>query len=260
MEADQDYKARAKELMERLEWDYNKKKQESKKIIKKALKNSKNPIISSSFGKDSVLLIHLVHSIDDSIPIVFNKTGVQFQETLQYKEKLKKKWDLEVNVVKPKKTFWEIVEEYGYPKTSRNSKTGDKRKPKCCYYLKEEPMKRFIKENEIDLDFVGLIGDEGRQRRWAFIQKGSYIYKHKAWNVMKCIPLIFWTEKDIWEYYDEFDLPKNPAYEKYGIRRTGCKTCTGHIDWKKKMAKHSPDLLKYILKDKENQTTLDDLK
>lgn len=248
------HKKTAQRLRTLLEADFDVKLRRSKKKIREALRTSDNPVISSSFGKDSVSLIHLVHSIDDSVPIVFNNTGVQFPESIEFKNQLEEKWNLEVRTVTPEKSFWEIVEEYGYPKESRNSKTGDKRKPKCCKILKEDPMKNFIDENNIDMDFVGLTGDEGRQRRWVYINKGCSIYEHKSWNTEKCIPLIWWKQEDVWKYIEKNNLPVNPAYEKYDIERTGCITCTGHKNWQEKLNKTFPNLYNKIMNDMGRKT------
>src|SRR6056297_1768662 len=106
----------AQRLRTLLDSDFSVKLNRSKKKIKEALSEADNPVISSSFGKDSVTLIHLVHSIDNSVPIVFNNTGVQFPETLEFKKELEDKWNLEVREVEPDMSFWEIVNEYGYPK------------------------------------------------------------------------------------------------------------------------------------------------
>lgn len=247
-ESETKYSKRGKELNELIELNHQKKISKSLEIVSQALDKSENPVISSSFGKDSIVLIHLVHQFD-SVPIIFNKTGVQFKETIDFMKKIEEEWNLDLAIVKPRQSFWEIVDEYGYPKESRNSKTGDRRQPKCCKILKEDPMREFIKENEIDLDFVGLCGDEGRQRRWAYIQKGSAYYEHKTWNVMKCIPLIFWESENIWKYIKSHDLPINPAYEKYDVERTGCIPCTGHKGWKKQIRKISQGLYNRIRSD-----------
>ena len=249
---EKDFSKIAKDLNNLIDMEFEKKVKKSLKTIKHALHYYSNPVISSSFGKDSVVLIHLVHRVDDSVPIIFNDTGVGFPETKKYMKKLEEKWELNIDVVKPKQTFFEIVDEYGYPKTSRASKSGDPRQPKCCKILKEEPMQQYIKKNDIDLNFVGLCAYEGNQRRWAYIRTGNATYYHKTWDVIKSIPLIWWELDDVWNYIDNHDIPKNPVYEKYDLDRTGCITCSGHKNWKKSIAKYSQDLLFKIIKDKEN--------
>jgi len=247
----------AHQLNQMIKWNYEKKLRKSKKIIAESLLHPKKPIISSSFGKDSMALTFLVHEADNTIPILFNNTGVNFPETLKYKDMMVEKYGLIVIETRPEMTFWEIVKIYGYPKKSRNSKTGDKREPACCKILKYKPTEKTLKGLNIDLNFVGLLGDEGRQRRWAYISKGGAYYYMKSMKLYKCIPLIFWTKEDVWRYHDENNIPRNPVYAKYGIERTGCITCTGHKNWKEEMAKHHPSLMRKIIRDM-NGSNLDD--
>ena len=243
------YSETAKELNARIKLSFEDKLKLTQDVIKVSLDMVKKPVIASSFGKDSIVLTHLVHQFDNTIPIVFTNTGVCYRETLKYKEQLEKEWNLKIFELKPEQTFWEIVREHGYPKRSRNSKTGDKREPACCKILKYEPMVKFIKEYKPDLVFVGLLGDEGRQRKWVYICKGGAIYEHIALGIKKAIPIIWWTKEDIWRYHDLMNIPRNPAYKKYGIERTGCIPCTGHIGWEEQLARTFPKMYKKIQKD-----------
>lgn len=250
------YQETAKELNARLKLDFWDKLKLSMETIKIAVDQSKNPVIASSFGKDSIVLTHLIHNYKKDIPIVFTNTGVCFRETIQFKKKLEKDWDIKVFEIKPEQSFWDIVKEHGYPKQSRSSKTGDKREPACCKILKFRPMEKFVREYKPDMVFVGLTGDEGRQRRWAYICHDGAIYEHIALGVKKCIPLIWWKQKDVWEYISINNLPMNKAYEKYDIKRTGCIPCTGHLHWEKQLARTHPKLYEKIQRDL-GQTLID---
>ena len=117
-------------------------------------------------------------------------------------------------------------------------------------------MEKFVREYKPDMVFVGLIGDEGRQRRWAYICKGGAIYEHIALGLLKSIPLIWWTKEDIWKYHDLNNIERNPAYEKYDIDRTGCIPCTGHKYWEMQLARTFPKLYEKIQRDL-GQTLID---
>lgn len=243
------YTQRGKELIDMLQnWSLDQKIEESLKLIQKALANSNKPIISCSWGKDSVTLTHLVHKIDPSVPILYNDTGVDFPETKEYMDMMTKKYDLTVYIIKPELTFWDIVRKYGYPKESRSSKTGDPREPYCCKLLKYAPAMKFLKEYSADLNFVGLIGDEGWQRRSNYIIRGAYYYA-KTQRLWKATPLIWWKTEDIWEYLKQNSIPIHPAYKKYGIERIGCVPCTGHKNWQLQLRKISPRLYEKIATD-----------
>lgn len=240
------YRAMGKQLNELIASDFDYKLLLSTLCVEQSLKQCKRPVVASSFGKDSMAMLHLVHSVDNSVPVVFTNTGVNFRETITYMREMEKLWGLEIHELKPETTFWKIVEEHGFPKEARNSKLGDKREPKCCKLLKHEPMKKFAKENKLDMVFVGLLGDEGRQRRWVYIYKGGPIYDAISDGYSKCIPLIWWTEEDVWHYHDINGIPRNPVYAKYDIRRTGCVPCTGHKHWESQLARTHPKMYKLI--------------
>lgn len=252
------YSENGKELNRLTYLPYEAKLEESRRVIKEALDTHNKPVISCSFGKDSIMLLHLIHQFDNTVPAVFNDTGIEFKETYKYKEKLKREWGLNVIELKPKRTFWQIVEEYGYPKQSRNSKTGDKREPKCCKILKRDPMLKFIKEYNPDLDFVGLTSGEGRSRRMAFIRWGSATYYSKSEGLDKSNPIIWWFPNEVFEYFRREKIPLNPGYEKYNITRVGCMPCTGHIGWEEQITKISPHLYSKI-QHAQGQLLIEDL-
>ncbi len=230
---------------------YIRKVELSRELIKGALdEHGDKPVVSSSFGKDSMALTHLVHSVDPSVPVQFTKTGAQYPQTIQYMKEMKRKYGLKIIELSPEKTFFEIVKQHGYPKESRNSKTGDKREPACCRILKFKPFEDFVGSYRPTLNFTGLLGDEGRQRRMPYIVNGSGLYHMKALDIMRCIPLIWWTGSDVWQYHDENRIPRNPVYERYRIERTGCIPCTGHKGWEEQLARTFPKLYAKIQADK----------
>ena len=116
------------------------------------------------------------------------------------------------------------------------------------FLLKYAPAMKFLKEYGADLNFVGLIGDEGRQRRSNYIIRGAYYYA-KTQGLWKATPLIWWKTEDIWEYLKQNSIPIHPAYKKYGIERIGCVPCTGHKNWQLQLRKISPRLYEKIATD-----------
>jgi len=250
------YQESAKELNARLKLSFSKKMELSMETIKIAVDQSKRPVIASSFGKDSMALMDLIHSYKKNIPLVFTNTGVCFKETIEFKKQLVKDWNLKLFELYPNMTFWEIVKKHGYPKKSRSSKTGDKREPACCRILKYIPMEKFVRNYKPDMVFTGLTGDEGRQRRWAYICHDGAIYEHIAMGVKKCIPMIWWKQQDTWDHIKSNDIPITCAYEKYCIKRTGCIPCTGHKNWESQLARTFPKLYEKIQLDL-GQTLID---
>lgn len=264
--SDEEFREKLTEFNRLIKLPYEDKVEMAHEAIKEALKQFKHPAVSSSFGKDSTVLLHLVLQYNPNIPVIFNNTGVEMRETLEFKERLTKEWNLNLIETKPKMSFWEIVKRYGYPSIRFGGKlkkqlvekglTQNKGTPACCKYLKENPAKEAIRKYSIDGLFVGLRWDESYLRRWYIIKTGMMSYV-KSWKVWKCYPIAYWSELDIWRYIEENNLPLNAAYEK--VDRVGCVVCTAYLGWEEDMKKLYPGLYKKIAKDLGIIThTLDD--
>ena len=70
--------------------------------------------VSFSGGKDSTVLLTIARQMYPGIKAVFVDTGLEFPEIRQFV----KTWD-NVDWIKPKRTFKEVVEKYGYPFISK---------------------------------------------------------------------------------------------------------------------------------------------
>jgi phosphoadenosine phosphosulfate reductase len=195
--------------------------------IKQLLKKHKNSVVAFSGGKDSTVVLDMVRKVDADIPAVFCDTGVEYKETYQYVKTVDN-----VITVKGKKTFWECVEKYGLPKQKGS---GTSRGNFCCYHLKEAPMKRFVKDEKIDLIFTGMTMAESWHRHMRYTDLGDYHFV-KSWNVWKFHPILTWKEKEVWDYINSNNIPHNQAYH-HGHDRCGCQPCTAYCVWKEQMAK-----------------------
>jgi len=148
----------------------------AEQLIVQALKTHHKPCVSCSWGKDSMILLHLVRKFCKNTIVMFNNTGVEYPQNLKYRDKMLVDWGIQNYVEnKPIKNFWRCIKEYGYPKSRQMGKgenyneQGKQRTPKCCYYMKEGPAKHTIKKLNIDLNFVGLQASESMVRRLSFL-------------------------------------------------------------------------------------------
>lgn len=215
-------------------------------LIRKALDTASNPIVAFSGGKDSTVVLDLVRQVDDNVPAIFNNTGVEYPETVRFCKTIP-----DLTEVKPDRTFWDCVDEYGWPMSKgKNPKI---RGNACCYYLKEKPARQFYKENNIDLVFTGLTEGESRMRFMMLRHHGPYYFQKKE-KVWKCHPIHDWSEDEVWDYIHQRGLPYNPIYDN-GAVRCGCGPCTAYLSWKKRLARENPKLLRIVLQ-KQGQAQL----
>jgi 3'-phosphoadenosine 5'-phosphosulfate sulfotransferase (PAPS reductase)/FAD synthetase len=80
------------------------------RIIEWVEKNELDPIISFSGGKDSTVLLHICRSLYPNIKAVFANTGLEYPEIVEFV----KGFD-NVEIVKPKMSFYQVLKEKGYP-------------------------------------------------------------------------------------------------------------------------------------------------
>lgn len=216
------------------------KEQSAIKIIEKALKESTNPRVAFSCGKDSTVVKYLVESLEPSVRSVFNNTKVEMKETIKFRQTIKN-----LDETLPLKTFWQCVKEYGLPQIKSKAKSHGNR---CCYYLKEKPAMNYYKEQQADLCFTGLTMAESRSRMMMLKYRGPHYYA-KSWKIFKCHPIWDWTEKDVWDFIHENNIPYNSCYDPPRCaRRCGCEPCTAYLLWKKTLARENFKMLKVVLK------------
>src|SRR5574344_2791607 len=72
-------------------------------LIKENLATSINPIIWSSFGKDSIVLIDLINKIDNTVPVLFQKEYI-CPEKYEHADRVIKKYKLTVYSFPPMST------------------------------------------------------------------------------------------------------------------------------------------------------------
>ncbi|UCC39693.1 MAG: phosphoadenosine phosphosulfate reductase family protein [Candidatus Aminicenantes bacterium] len=203
-------------------------------LIKNSLKKHENPVVACSFGKDSMVVLHMVRQFESDIPVMFNNTLVEYPDTYRFKNLMSKEWNLNIIETKPSKTFWWIVENYGFPLfTRKGHKDASKN---CCRYLKEYPIAKILRKYKFDLYFTGLSRHESRLREFSAKRYGNYFYS-KTQKHWKCHPIQDWTEEDVWNYHNLYHIPHNGVYDKKSpdgfILRTGCWCCTIPIKYGK---------------------------
>ena len=215
-------------------------------LIRTSLSKAKNPVVAFSGGKDSTVVLHLVRKVAPEVPAQFCNTGVENPLTLQFMKTVPNVIEL-----KPKKTFWEIVDKHGLPKPKAGKHKGNI----CCNWLKEYPARDYNKEHVVDLIFTGITAAESNQRKIFFKWKGPYYLKREGWY--KCHPIWDWTEKEVWEYIRANNLPYNKIYDN-GAERCGCQPCTAYRVWKRNLARENPKMLRMLLKKYQKQSQLED--
>jgi len=179
-----------------------KKIEHSKKVIKEAVEKHPRIAVACSFGKDSIVVLHLAREVKPDIQVFSVMTRFKPKETFEYAEQIKKLWNLDL------KTYIsdeEIPEELY--KTDPD---------KCCEILKVKPTKEAVKD--LDCWICGLRNTEGITRK-------DFKEIEIKNGLVKLNPILDWTELDIWRYFAFNNIPVHPWYKR-GYRSLGCQPCT----------------------------------
>ena len=161
------------------------------------------PILTSSFGAQSVVMLHLVTELQPQIPVILIDTGYLFPETYAYVDELKDRLSLKLQIFRAKMSpAWQEVR-YG-----RLWEQGLEGIEQYNQMNKVDPMARALDELRAGTWFSGLRRNQSGSR-----QNIKIVQAHQH-DVLKVHPLADWTNRDIHDYIKAFDLPRHPLEEQ----------------------------------------------
>ena len=165
-------------------------------------------ILTSSFGAESAVMLHLVSRIIPSIRVVFIDTGYLFPETYRFAEELRQRLDLDVRVFAPELTSARLEALHGPLWEGDQSALASYQR-----VTKVEPMQRALDELRPKAWLAGL-------RRVQTGHRASLKHVEQQGAYTKVCPILDFTDEDVHRYLTQHDLPYHPLYER-GYRSIG---------------------------------------
>ncbi len=159
-------------------------------------------IVSTSFGIQSAVMLHLVTQVVPEIPVVFVDTGYLFPETYQFADQLTKRLNLNLKVYQAPITA--ARQEALHGKLWEQGREGLE---KYNFLNKVEPMNRAMQELGATAWLAGL-------RRVQSSTRGHLDVVQLQKRTYKIHPIVDWSERDIYQYLTKNDLPYHPLWEK----------------------------------------------
>ena len=162
----------------------------------------KSILLTSSFGAQAAVCLHLVTSQRPDIPVILVDTGYLFPETYRYVDDLTERLGLNLNVYRAALTpAWQ---EARYGKLWEQDVEGLDRYNQMN---KVEPMQRALKELGARAWITGLRRQQSASRQHLKVlgQQNGRIKVH---------PLVDWTDRDIYLYMTRHELPYHPLWHK----------------------------------------------
>ncbi len=158
--------------------------------------------LSSSFGAQAAVSLHLLASQAPEIPVILIDTGYLFPETYQFVDTLVERLSLNLKVYRP--VIGRAWAEARYGKLWEQGVEGLER---YNAIRKVEPMQRALAELGVRGWFAGLRRDQSRSRRAIdFVE-----WRQGRW---KLHPIADWTDRDVGRYLQQHDLPYHPLWEQ----------------------------------------------
>jgi len=155
-----------------------------------------------SFQKEASVLLHMLATTSPSVRFFTLDTGVLFPETIETWRALEARYGITIEglVGERPERLWETDPD------------------RCCDLRKVVPMRDRLQD--VDAWVAGLRRDQSSER--AGTPKLQWDARYGLW---KLNPLADWTDRDVWRYLHEHDIPYNPLHDR-GYASIGCEPCT----------------------------------
>ena len=164
----------------------------------------------SSFGAESVVLLHMAACVDQSIPVIFLDTGKHFWQTGYYRSKIIDLLGLkDVRIIRPQASDVAVLD----PQGTLSATDPDA----CCDIRKVRPLERALQGFDAVLSGRKRYHGEGRERLATVSLDGK--------GRVKGEPLAGYDATAIAKYMKDHDLPPHPLMEQ-GYFSIGCADCT----------------------------------
>lgn len=168
----------------------------------------------SSFGAESVALLHMLSVVDRSVPVLFLDTQMLFPETLDYQLELAGKLRLsDIRRIEPDRTGLFLRD----PEGDLHQRDPDA----CCALRKTEPLLEALAP--FDAWITGRKRFQGGQRA------ALDFFEAETDTRIKINPLAHWDPTDVQDYMLNNRLPRHPLVAQ-GYPSIGCAPCTSKVD------------------------------
>jgi phosphoadenosine phosphosulfate reductase len=171
--------------------------------VRWSLENLPGPFaLSSSFGAQAAVSLHLVAQADPGIPVILIDTGYLFPETYQFIDQLQKKLNLNIQRFSSPQSVAEFEAQYG--------KLWEQGREGLDQYLelrKVEPMRRALNTLGTQTWFAGLRRSQAESRARLNpleVRDGRF----------KVHPIFDWSDRDVYLYLKAHGLPYHPLWDQ----------------------------------------------
>ncbi|RIK85526.1 MAG: phosphoadenylyl-sulfate reductase [Planctomycetota bacterium] len=167
--------------------------------------------MATAFGPEGSVILSILAKLAPQTYVFNLDTGYQFLETLDLRDRIARKYGIEVDMLQPELSVPQYEAKHGGPlyKTNPNQ---------CCFDRKVKVLRAAARNHHAWMS--GIRRDQSADRARAAIVEWD-----KKFNLVKISPLANWTKKQVWSRIVAEDIPYNPLHDQ-GYPSIGCWPCT----------------------------------
>jgi len=170
--------------------------------------------MATAFGPEGCVIIHWLATVAPRTHVFNLETGYQFAETLALRDRLVKRYGIEVALERPATSVEEYEQLHGGPLYRTDSN-------RCCHDRKIAVIERVLAR--FDAWMSGIRRDQSPDRATSPI-----VGWDAKFGVVKISPLANWTKARVWDLIVRENIPYNPLHDQ-GYVSIGCWPCTRAI-------------------------------
>ncbi|MEX1177271.1 MAG: phosphoadenylyl-sulfate reductase [Nitriliruptor sp.] len=172
--------------------------------------------VTSSFGADSAVLLHLLSTVAPHVPVIFLDTGLHFEATITFREELAERLGLRVVDVRPARSV-------AAQATDEGDRLWERDPDRCCSLRKTIPLRDTMQR--FDGWATGVRRSQTPERATQPIVE---VRRAGGRHVTKVAPLARWSEAEVATYLEVHELPRHPLVDD-GYASIGCAPCTVRV-------------------------------
>lgn len=159
-------------------------------------------VLSSSFGAQAAVMLHLVVTQKPDIPVIVTDTGYLFPETYRFIDELTDRLNLNLRIYRS-----EVSPAWQEARHGRRWEAGAGGIRDYNQENKVRPMQRALDELEASTWFAGL-------RRVQSASRANTRFVDSSGERWKVHPIADWSDRDVYRYMKAHELPYHPLWEK----------------------------------------------
>ncbi len=140
--------------------------------------------MATAFGPEGCVIIHMLAEIEPRTPVFNLDTGYQFDETLELRDRIARRYGIEVELKQAATTVEQYEAQHGGPLYKSNP-------DQCCFDRKVT----VLRQAAVGMNawMSGIRRDQSPDRA-----KAPIVGWDKKFGLVKISPLANWTKKDVW--------------------------------------------------------------